>query len=377
MSGQLYFDYNATHPPCTDILQKNLKSWSENPANPSGISSASQANQGRIEKARAKIAELLSSPGKKLSAAALHFVSTGTEALYQMVHTYAQRGDRVLISNAEHPAMDAACEDSGLIVDRLRVSRDGVVDPSDAQRMLREHRYAFMSVLSVSNETGALQPAADLSRIARDAGVPFLSDCAQAAGKIGLDYSLFDAFTINGHKYGAGFVAALYSTKPSRPLFRGGNQEAEKRAGTENLFSILNAADCLAWQTEILEEKNNRLSQFQRHIEETLSEAGAVVVAAQAPRAANTSYLVFRHLEDMDFFFMGLDQERIVVSTGSSCKSRTRQPSSVLLAMGYTRDEAMRAVRISTGAFTTESEVDAMLSAMVRISKAIGRPKAP
>lgn len=378
MKRQLYFDYNATHPPCVDILQKNLESWAENPANPSGISSASQANQGRIEKSRAQLAALLSGPGQKLVPEALHFVSTGTEALYQMVHTYASRGDRVLLSNTEHPAMAAACEDQGLVIDWLSVDQNGLVDPADAQRLLARNRYAFLSVLSVSNETGALQPVAELSRIAREAGTPFLSDCAQAVGKIQLDYSLFDAFTINGHKYGAGFVAALYSRKPAKPIFRGGLQETEKRAGTENLYSILNAADCLAWQQETLQEKNARLARFQQHIEETLvRETGAIVAAAGAPRCKNTSYLVFPHQEDMDFFFMGLDQERIVVSTGSSCKSRTRQPSSILVAMGFSRDEAMRAVRISTGAFTQEADVTEMLSAMVRIQKAIGRPKAP
>lgn len=381
----LYFDYNATHPPCIEIMQKNLQSWEENPANPSGISSSSQINQGRIEKSRARIAEILSanSPGlpdlsTKLKPSALHFVSTGTEALYQMVHTYARPGDRVLISNIEHSAMNAACEDYGLIVDRLAAGPNGLVDPAEAERLLKTNRYAFLSVLSLSNETGVILPMADMSKIARDAGVPFLSDCAQAAGKIKLDYSLFDAFTINGHKFGAGFIAALYSTKPVKPLFRGGLQEDEKRAGTENLFSILNAADCLAWQSEIHEEKNIRLAGFQKQIEETLvSQTGCIVAGAGAPRSTNTSFLIFPEQEDMDFLFMGLDQERIVVSTGSSCKSRTRQPSSVLMAMGRSREDAMRAVRITTGAFTTQDEVDAMLSAIVRIVGAIGRPKAP
>ena len=379
----LYFDYNATHPPCLDIMQRNLISWQENPANPSGISGPSQTNQGRIEKSRSRIAELLSGqgsdvPSAKLKPSGLHFVATGTEALYQMVHSYANAADRVLISDIEHSAMNAACQDYGLTVDKLRAGPDGLVDPADAERMLKSNRYAFLSVLSVSNETGALQPVADLSRIARQAGVPFLSDCAQAPGKTRLDYSLFDAFTINGHKYGAGFIAALYSKKPVKPLFRGGLQEDEKRAGTENLYSILNAADCLAWQEDIFAEKDLRLLAFQKQIEETLvSETNAVVAAGAAPRSANTSFLIFPEQEDMDFLFMGLDQERIVVSTGSSCKSRTRQPSGVLMAMGRSREDAMRAVRISTGAFTTQDEVDAMLSAMVRIYKAIGRPKAP
>lgn len=369
-----YFDYNATHPPLAEIMRKNLALWEENPANPSGISLPSQQNQRRIEEARADIVRLL---GPGLSPGNFHFVATGTEAVYQMVHTYASPGDSVLISAVEHSAMKAACQDFKLEVDFVSVDRQGLVDLEEVRNKLSAKRYAFVSVLSVSNETGALEPVSEIAAIAREAGTPFLSDCAQAQGKVRLDYSLFDAFTVNGHKFGAGFVAGLYTRRPAKPLFRGGLQENEKRAGTENLFSIVNMRDALALQESGLDSKNQRLREIQKRIEQELEALGAVTAGPRPElRSANTSYLVFSE-QDLDFLFMGLDRAGIVVSTGSSCKSRTRQPSGVLLAMGYSKEEAMRAVRISTGIFTTEDQAAFLLESFKGILKAIGRPKAP
>ncbi|HNJ36349.1 MAG TPA: aminotransferase class V-fold PLP-dependent enzyme, partial [Leptospiraceae bacterium] len=111
-------------------------------------------------------------------------------------------------------------------------------------------------------------------------------------------------------------------------------------------------------------EKNERLRRFQKKIEESILEkTSGELTAAGSPRATNTSYFVFPELENIDFLFLGLDQKKVVVSTGSSCKSRTRQPSRSLQAMGYSKQDSMRAVRISTGLFTTEQEVDEFLAA--------------
>ncbi|MCE9599528.1 MAG: aminotransferase class V-fold PLP-dependent enzyme [Spirochaetia bacterium] len=362
----LYFDYNATHPPIVEILERNLLAYAANPSNASGISGLSQKNQGRIEGARAKIATTLSSTSSNpIKPRSLHFVSTGTEGIYQMIRSFAVPGASVLLSPYEHDAMIAACEDANCQIEYLRAEPNGSVDPTDlAERLATGVDFAFVSVLAVSNETGVIQDSAELSRIARNAGIPYLSDCVQAAGKIQLDYSLFDGFVINGHKFGAGFGAAVLALKekPAIPVFRGGLQEDERRAGTENLPAILNTADALHMQSEELLSKNKRLSEFQTRMEEEISKrVPVIIVSKDSVRSPNTSYLLFPEQENMDFLFMGLDQRHIVVSTGSSCKSRTRQPSRLLMAMGYSKELAMQAIRISTGLFTTAEEVDLFL----------------
>lgn len=362
----LYFDYNATHPPIIEILEKNLLAYAGNPANPSGISALSQKNQANIETARAKIAATLScTSSSPVRPQSLHFVSTGTEGIYQLVRSFAVPGAPVLLSPYEHDAMIAACEDAGCRIEYLRAGPGGAVDPADlSERLSSQVDFAFVSVLAVSNETGVIQDSAELSRITRQAGIPFLSDCVQAAGKIQLDYALFDGFVINGHKFGAGFGAAVLGLrdKPALPVFRGGLQEDERRAGTENLPAILNTADALQLQSDELLKKNKRLSAFQSQIETTISDRiPTIIIAGDSVRSPNTSYLLFPEMENMDFLFMGLDQKHIVVSTGSSCKSRTRQPSRLLMTMGYSKELSMRAIRISTGLFTTEADVGVFL----------------
>ena len=365
MKGTLYFDYNATHPPIQELLKECLEIYVSNPANSSGISALSQENQRRIESSREQIAGSLSTKStQKILPSNLTFVSTGTEALHQMVRTYARPQTRALLSPYEHEAMIAACKEANLSIDMIRADKSGVVDPDEVNRLITPE-HSFVSVLAVSNETGAIQPVSSISEITRRKGIPFLCDCIQAAGKLEIDYALFDAFCVNGHKFGAGFgTAVLASRKEPVALFGGGLQEDERRAGTENLFSILCTASALEMQTALLAEKNERLRRFQKKIEESILEkTSGELTAAGSPRATNTSYFVFPELENIDFLFLGLDQKKVVVSTGSSCKSRTRQPSRSLQAMGYSKQDSMRAVRISTGLFTTEQEVDEFLAA--------------
>lgn len=389
-----YFDYNATHPPIEEIIEKNWKKYLSEFANPSGISALSQKNQAWIESSRRTILKLLELPAHGKSR--LCFVSTGTEAIYLMVKSFAQNGfvsrnpvqknsenqqsisstsnvaDRneqhCILSPYEHDAMFAACKDQGLIIHTLPSTPEATVNPDDVKNTIdslqcdRKH-ISFISVMFVSNETGVIQPVEEISQIARQYNIPFLSDTIQGAGKLQMPVEAFDGFVLNGHKLGAGpgAAATILQNRQFRALFGGGLQEDENRAGTENLPAIGSLADAYSYQCE--RQKSNpqarsSIQDFRRKIEDALKDCSATIVAEKANRIHSTVYAIFPEMENMDFFMLGLDQKGFAYSTGSSCKSRTRQPSKVLQSMGYSEADAMKALRFSIGLFTTESDID-------------------
>ncbi|MCB1169919.1 MAG: aminotransferase class V-fold PLP-dependent enzyme [Leptospiraceae bacterium] len=384
----IYLDYNATHPPIRQIFEKNWQRYLENPANPSGISLASQRNQSFLDRKRKDIAVLLG-----LLPDCIRFSSTGTEATYWMVRSFAQGEIRsslkadsqtgadsspappsCILSSCEHDATIAACQDAGLRIRYLPL-QEGRVMAEDLEELLQSlsesERQAlrFVSVIHASNETGVIQPIQELSRICREYTVPFLSDCIQSAGKIPLPVSDLDAFLLNGHKLGAGAGCAVTVFAPQHlerivPLYRGGLQEEETRAGTENMLAIGNFADAFAWQISMMKEKESRLRPLHQKLEAFLKEKGVIIAGEASPRLPNTTYAVFQGLENMDFFLMGLDQAGVVCSTGSSCKSRTRQPSRVLRAMGFSEKDSMQALRFSSGPDTSVEDFEALMEVM-------------
>lgn len=370
----IYLDYNSTHPPFLDLLHQSLEEYGKNFANPSGISYPSQRNQGRIESARLHIAQRLQGlHGLKARPEQLLFVSTGTEAVHHLVAGFARPGETVLLSPYEHEAMYAACRFSGMNVEHLPASGDGRVDPQSVRERLARDQVALLSVMTVCNETGVIQPLDEILSICSEYEIPLITDSIQAAGKTPLSLSGVNGMVLNGHKVGAGYgTAVVYISDPERfrPLFRGGLQENERRAGTENLPAILTLPGALQRQFEKLEttdEKQRIRNRWHERIEEMLvSECQARIAGSTAPRN-NTTYAVFPQMENMDFLIMALDREKILCSTGSSCKSRTRQPSQTLIRMGFSETESLQALRFSTGFFTTDEEIDHFCAVFPRL----------
>ncbi len=371
----IYLDYNATHPPISEIFERNWKRYQENPANPSGISAASQKNQSFIDKKRKSMADALNLPS-----ASVRFASTGTEATYWLVRSFASRGGkRCILSSCEHDAMIAACRDVGLKIDFLPLDKSGLTKPTDLENLLSQadvqpEDFAFVSVIHASNETGVIQPVEELSEIARSYGIPFLSDTIQSAGKLTIPVKALDGFLINGHKLGAGAGGSATVVAPEFqesivPLYRGGLQEDETRAGTENLMAIGCLSDAFLLQQTEMESKHERLGKLHAELEEFLARRGVVIAGQNSPRLSNTTYAIFSSIEHMDFLLMGLDQAGVVCSTGSSCKSRTRQPSRVLRSMGYSEKESMQALRFSSGLSSSEEDLQALMSALEPILK--------
>ncbi len=363
----IYLDYNSTHPPIRTILESNLKLYFQNFSNPSGISFPAQKNFSLIEHARKKIKELLksyyhfNSPSMEIV-----FTSTGTEAVHQMIYSFFNpEKPYAIVSPYEHDCFYGACELLKIKVLMLPAYKDGTVHPEDIikifeQNSIKPEEVSFIGVIAVSNESGIIQPLKEISKIAKQLNLPLISDTIQVNGKRTMDLSYVDACTINGHKIGGGAGTAILASKTSnlKAIFKGGLQENELRAGTENFLSILNTADAFEWQMQHQFEYE-KLNEFQTLLESFLKEeCNAIIVGENATRINSTTYAIFPELEDMDFVLLSLDQEHIVCSTGSSCKSRTRQPSQNLIRMGYDLNLSQQALRFSYGVFTQKEEIE-------------------
>ncbi|TGN03852.1 cysteine desulfurase family protein [Leptospira bandrabouensis] len=358
-----YFDYNATHPPIAEILETCLADYLSGFYNPSGITRFSLKNQGKIEQTRKFFANLTNGQEKQFV-----FSATGTEANYLLIQSLRAlypNLDSVIVSPLEHSSMYAALESYGFTSDLIHTDHSGIIDLQDLEKKLKENPRPVVC-LYAGNETGVIQPAEEISKLTKKYDQLFYSDLMQGFCKTDVPFSVFDGYTFSGHKIGGGMGAALtYLPKsdPSFHLFGGGNQENNHRAGTENIFAIECFKQVAEIQMKDLEKKNKRLSAFQSLIEEKLESLGCKIIAKLSPRLPNTTFLILP-IQAVDFFLLGMEEKGILVSTGSSCKSRAREASKSLLHMGYSDEEALSCIRISTGYFTTEEDVKTLLSNM-------------
>lgn len=358
-----YFDYNATHPPFTEILETCLADYLSGFYNPSGITRFSLKNQGKIEQTRKYFANLTNGQEKQFV-----FSATGTEANYLLIQSLRvlyPNLDSVIVSPLEHSSMYSALESYGFKATLIQTDDSGIIDLMDLENKLKENPRPVVC-LYAGNETGVIQPAEEISKLTKKYDQLFYSDLMQGFCKTDVPFQFFDGYTFSGHKIGGGMGAALtYLPKPDPRfhLFGGGNQENNHRAGTENIFAI----ECFKQVAEIqfreLETKNEKLSAFQSLIEEKLESLGCKIIAKYSPRLPNTTFLILP-IQSVDFFLLGMEEKGILVSTGSSCKSRAREASKSLLYMGYSEEEALRCIRISTGYFTTEEDVKTLLTNM-------------
>jgi cysteine desulfurase len=367
MNNLYYFDYNSTHPPFAEVLRSSLDGYLENFCNPSGPTRFSLQRQRVIENARAFFAEFCQKDSKGFV-----FSSTGTEAIYFLVHAIAGTGKwkKMVVSPFEHPAMYAALNFFGIEAIELKTDKTGIVSIEHLESILQNEPTA-VCIIYVNNETGVIQPLDSIYTITQKYKVPLFSDLMQGFCKIPLDFSKLNGFVFSGHKIGAGVGASCtylddqFLLKNSG-MFYGGNQENSHRAGTENTFAIQNfflASQKISSQIEYNREK---IKEFQKQVENCLRSIDAEIVAKNSDRIASTSFAILP-IDDIEFFMMGLEECGIIVSNGSSCKSRVREAPKSLLAMGYSKEEALRAIRISTGVFTTRAEIVYLIENLVRI----------
>ncbi len=361
---QIYADWAATAPLCPAAAEE-LGRWLTDPvpANPSSVHSFGMAAADRLASARTRLRQAAGWDGD------VTFVSGGTEGLALAVHSMVRHSlaagrHRVILSPLEHPAVTEAVRTfavpAGMTVETCAVSRDGVVSAADFRERLGAD-VGFCCVMTVQNETGVCQPVAELSALAHGYGALFLTDAVQAAGHPAMaDTVAADAAVISGHKFGAmPGVGAVFHRIPLVPLQKGGGQEHGARGGTENLPGICSmAAAALAWgEPDWMAPLRDRLeADFLRR----MTEAGIPVhiSGAAVGRSGTMSHFVFPAGPLGETLVLACDLAGLCCSAGSACHSTVPEPSSALLAMGYSAAEAVCALRLSFGRGTTAAEME-------------------
>ena len=324
--------------------------------NPSSVHRWGRAARAAVERARISVAALVAAPAE-----AVVFVSGGTEANHLAVLGAGRQ--RVLISEIEHGSVLHATPTA----EHIPVDRDGVIRLDVLERLLdKDRRPALVSVMLANNETGVIQPVAEIASLAHGHGALFHCDAVQAAGKIPLDALAFgaDLITLSAHKIGgpSGIGALVVpGWLDLTPLFRGGGQERGRRAGTENVPGIVGfGAAAAAAAAELAVYNRVRTLRDALEAEVIAVAPEAVVLGNAAPRLPNTTAVAMPGTA-AETQIIALDLDGVMVSAGAACSSGKVGPSHVPKAMGIAPDIAATTIRVSLGWGTTEADVSRFL----------------
>ena len=392
---RVYFDNNATTPVLPEVFEAMQPYFGEHYGNASSIHHHGQETRSAVERARESIAALLG-----CRASEIVFTSGGTEADNLAIFGTVKDGvgrplfpaiqpkPHIVTSTIEHHAVLNTCrhlEEQGCEVTYVPVDGRGIIDPADVKRALRPNT-KLISVMFANNETGVLQPVAEIGKIAAEADVYFHTDAVQAAGKIPIrvDEIGCDLLTISGHKlHGPQGVGALYVRKGTElaPQMYGGRHERSRRAGTENVPGIVGLGAAAEAALAGFERREDlKIGELRDRLEEELLriEACSVNGASQSPhpkiaegailrlghprgsypaRVPNTTNIRFDGI-DGEALVIALDLKGLAVSTGAACSSGAIEPSHVLLAMGLTPEQARASIRFSLGKQNTAEDVE-------------------
>jgi cysteine desulfurase len=361
---RIYLDHNATTP-VDPAVKSAMAAALDEFGNPSSSHWFGQRAAARVEEAREEVAALLGA-----STGEIYFTSGATEAnntaLRGVAYALAAKGRRIVTSTIEHPSVLQVCQDlekRGFEVAYVPAGPSGRVQPEAVAAAVNGDTI-LISIMTANNETGVVQPVAEIGRIARERGVLFHTDAVQAVGKLGVDLreQPVDLLSLSGHKfYGPKGVGVLYVRSGVRLQARmlGGGQERGIRAGTENVPGIAGLGAAALLVTARGQDWPARIAAMRDRFESLIldSIADVVVNGDREHRLPNTSNMSFKDAEG-EAVSITLDLKGVAVSTGSACSSGAAHPSSVLGSMGLPPRQVDCALRFSLGKDNTMEEVE-------------------
>jgi cysteine desulfurase len=378
MPNRVYLDWNATTPLRAEARGAMLAAY-ELIGNPSSVHAEGREARRLIEEARATLAAAVGALARNVV-----FTSTGTEA-NGLALSPGLRGpsggpvERLLVSAVEHASVLAGGRFPADKISQIRVTRSGVVELDHLRALLGDGPPALISIMAANNETGALQPIAEAARMVHEAGGLLHVDAIQALGKIPFDIKavVADLATFSAHKIGGpkgvGALVVAEGVAGLEPVLRGGGQELNRRAGTENVAGIAGFGAALKVALQALPEDADRMATLRDHLENGLRAiAGATVFSANVGRLPNTTLFTAPGLK-AETAVIGFDLEGIAVSSGSACSSGKVQPSHVLSAMGFDPAVAQGAVRLSLGWSTEPEGINRALEAWRKLGNTLLR----
>lgn len=372
MIPPIYLDYNGTTPHDPEVIAAMRPFFESEFGNPSSSHWYGIGPRRAVEAARAQVASAIGCDPDEIL-----FTSGGTESNNHAVKSVARlmkdQGNHIITSEIEHPAVLEVCrflETEGCRVTYLPVDGTGIVRVSDVENVICPETI-LVSIMHANNETGAIQPIAEIGALAKAKNIIIHTDAAQSVGKIPTDVRKLNVslLTIAGHKvYAPKGIGALYIQKPLKlkPFCHGAGQEDGRRAGTENVIEIVGLGKACEIVCRDLEKNMSHMERLRDRLH------GGI--AAKIDQVRLNGHPDLRLPNTLSLSFYGLEANRILeeiglevaASAGAACHSDTVEISHVLTAMNIPEDWSKGTVRFSIGKMTTETEIDRAIEVVVK-----------
>ena len=371
----IYLDNNATTKVAEEVIEALLPYYGSLYGNPSSMHTFGGQIHRRIEDARERVAELINAEPEEIL-----FTSCGTEsdntAVMSALLSNPQKR-HIITTKVEHSAILSFCktmERRGYEVTFLPVDKLGRLKPGELKSAITDNT-AIVSIMYANNETGVIFPIDEIAALVKSKGVLLHTDAIQAAGKIPLDVKKLpvDMVSLSGHKLHAPKgVGALYIRKGTRfsPYLIGGHQEKGRRAGTENVASIIGIGKACELAKKHVHDEHTKIKALRDRLEKELLKScpNTKINGDRENRLPNTTNIGFEYIEG-EAILLRLNEHNICASSGSACTSGSLEPSHVLRAMGVPFTAIHGSIRFSLSIYNTEEEIDFVLEKMPKIIK--------
>jgi len=375
----IYLDYNATTPVDQDVFKAMLPYFKTYFGNPSSSHQYGKVTKEAVDAARQQVAKLLGADASEIV-----FTSGGSEsnnhAIIGTAFANKKKGKHIITSRIEHPSVCETLryleEKFGYKITNLPVDKYGMVNSLELEKAMTDET-VLITIMHANNETGTIQPIQEIGKIAKEKNVTFHIDAAQSCGKIevNVDKLYVDLLTMAGHKlYAPKGIGALYIRNGTKVdnYIHGAGQEQKRRAGTENVPYIVGLGKACEIGRSSIQEFDQRIKMLRERLHTNIVDGlGAENVKLNGhpeQRLPNTLNVSFKGVVGEELLRM---MPEIAASTGSACHAGSTEPSAVLLAMGLSREQALGALRLSLGRWSTREEIDKASQLIISNAKSI------
>lgn len=368
----IYLDNAASTQIHDDVLESMLPYLKEQYGNPSSIHRYGRLSRKAVEKARKQIASLINAEPSEI-----FITSGGTESNNTALQGIATKhsSGQIITSSIEHDAILEPCKklsQEGFDVVYLPVNNFGTINLSDLKNSLSE-KTRIVSIMFGNNEVGTIQPIAEITKICHEHDVLFHTDAVQAVGKVPINVRELgvDLLSISSHKlYGPKGIGALYIKKGTllNPLILGGGQEHGLRSGTENVANVVGFGKACDIAKSNLNENISHMKKLRNTLVQNVSNGISQVTINGDPEnhLPNNAHFTFLGVNGEDLIIK-LDEYGVAASTGSACSVHTQKASHVLQAMGFSHEQITGSLRLTTGIFNNENEIEETVEILKKV----------
>ena len=367
----VYMDYSATTYVKPEVLEEMMPYFTEKFGNPSSFYGISRETKRAIDKAREQVASTL-----KCLPEEIYFTGGGSEAdnwaIKGIATAHRKKGNHIITTKIEHHALLHSCEfleKFGYEVTYLDVDKEGFINLEELRNAITD-RTILVSIMFANNEIGTIQPIKEIGEICREKKVLFHTDAVQAVGNVPIDVKEMniDLLSLAGHKvYGPKGIGALYIRKGVRidNLIHGGAQERNRRAGTENIASIVGIGKAMEIAENNLKEHTEKLTKLRDRLIDGLLKIPYTTLNGPRgeKRLPGNVNVRFKFIEG-ESILLSLDFKGVCASSGSACTSGSLDPSHVLLSIGVPHELAHGSLRLTLGEDSTEEDVDYVIEVL-------------